>query len=164
MEWEKSLALGPRLCLPKATYTANKARILGCATFRRHAVKGEFFFFFRPSPRFPSLPGFQGKEKTWPTSKSPRIRTLFYIELESPGRTWGDRLRFLGCPGASLLFPSRQVSSFPASTSPGSPGPRGSVPHAAFGRASAPVAPAGTHRLCLSFDSPVPAGAGSCGL
>lgn len=43
--------------------------------------------FFSPKSRITkgTVPGlFQGKEKTCPTSKSLRIRTLFYVELESP--------------------------------------------------------------------------------
>lgn len=68
--------------MPKATYKTNKARILVCATFRRHAVK-------RDVPPSSGKGVVLGKEKTCPTFQSQGTCNLFYTELENSGSNLG---------------------------------------------------------------------------
>lgn len=106
------LAPDPRLWLSKATYDPPKARILGCATFRRHAVKRDF-------PPRPGKGLVLGREET---CRPPRARgpNLFYIERE-PGvspkgapfwDSWGEPplpqpSGRLGHQGLAGQFPTR---------------------------------------------------------
>lgn len=121
-------------------------------------LRENFFFSPAQAPNSQAFQGgFQGKEKTCPTSKCPRTRTLFYIKLESPRSNLGRLAPLSGLSRGKSPFsqPPRHLSH------------RGLAGQFLMPRLGGPV-----HRLLrlerTDFAEasilPVPAGAGSWGL